>query len=148
MSEKPPNLICDTSFVGHLANRDKWTDHYEKWGGDTLARIETASLAVSVVTVAEARAGYLGAGWSGSRLAAAEAQLKRFSWIPVDREHADEWARLSVAARSNGVAISDNDLWIAATASVRGQALVTCDRDHVRIAPELGVEVVFLQPPV
>jgi predicted nucleic acid-binding protein len=43
---------------------------------------------------------------------------------------------------------SDNDLWIAATASSRGHALVTCDRDHQRIAPELPIEVVFLAPPV
>jgi predicted nucleic acid-binding protein len=42
----------------------------------------------------------------------------------------------------------DNDLWIAATASVREAVLVTCDRDHVRIARDLPVEVVYLQPPV
>ncbi len=46
-------------------------------------------------------------------------------------------------ARSDGIAISDNDLWIAATASTSRSPLVTCDRDHVRIAPELGVEVLF-----
>jgi predicted nucleic acid-binding protein len=44
--------------------------------------------------------------------------------------------------------MTDNDLWIAATASVRSQVLVTCDRDHVRIAPELAGEVLYLQPPV
>jgi len=59
-----------------------------------------------------------------------------------------EWARLSVAARGKGVALSDNDLWIAATARMLERVLVSCDRDHVRIAPELGVEVLFLQPPV
>jgi predicted nucleic acid-binding protein len=148
LNGKRPNLICDTSFVGHLAHRDTWPDRYEKWGGDALARIETASLAVSVVTVAEARAGYVGAGWSDARLAAAEDRLNRFRWIPVGREHIDEWARLRVAARRKGVAISDNDLWVAATASVRRLVLVTCDRDHVRIAPELPVEVLFLAPPV
>jgi predicted nucleic acid-binding protein len=47
-----------------------------------------------------------------------------------------------------GVALSDNDLWIAATASVRESVLVTCDRDHVRIAQDLPVEVVYLRPPV
>jgi predicted nucleic acid-binding protein len=60
----------------------------------------------------------------------------------------DEWARLRVVAKSNGIAIGDNDLWIAATASVREQVLVTCDRDHQRIAPELPGEVVYLAPPV
>jgi predicted nucleic acid-binding protein len=60
----------------------------------------------------------------------------------------NEWARLSVAARRRGIGLSDNDLWIAATASVRESVLVTCDRDHVRIARDLPVEVVFLGPPV
>jgi predicted nucleic acid-binding protein len=60
----------------------------------------------------------------------------------------NEWARLSAAARARGVAIGDNDLWIAATASVRESVLITCDRDHVRIARDLPVEVVYLQPPV
>jgi predicted nucleic acid-binding protein len=66
----------------------------------------------------------------------------------VDRSALDEWARLRAAARARGIAISDNDLWIAATAGVREYVLVTCDRDHQRIAPELPVEVVFLAPPV
>jgi predicted nucleic acid-binding protein len=52
------------------------------------------------------------------------------------------------AAWENGIAISDNDLWIAATASMCRSPLVTCDRDHVRIAPELGGEVLYLAPPV
>jgi predicted nucleic acid-binding protein len=47
-----------------------------------------------------------------------------------------------------GIAISENDLWIAATASLREQMLVTCDRDHLRIARDLPVEVVYLAPPV
>jgi predicted nucleic acid-binding protein len=53
-----------------------------------------------------------------------------------------------MAARAGGVALSDNDLWIAATASVRSQVLVTCDRDHARIARDLPVEVLYLAPPV
>jgi predicted nucleic acid-binding protein len=74
--------------------------------------------------------------------------LEGFLQIPVDRSALDEWARLRAAARARGIAISDNDLWIAATAGVREYVLVTCDRDHQRIAPELPVEVVFLAPPV
>jgi predicted nucleic acid-binding protein len=81
------------------------------------------------------------------RLEAAEAQLRRFRWIPVGRPHAEEWARLRVVAKRKGIAISDNDLWIAATASVGEGVLVTCDRDHQRIAPEMPVEVVLLAPP-
>jgi predicted nucleic acid-binding protein len=58
------------------------------------------------------------------------------------------WVQLWVAAKARGIAISDNDLWIAATAAGLGQTLVTCDRDHVRLAPVMPVEVVFFAPPV
>lgn len=148
MREKQPNLICDTSFVGHLVRRARRPKRYEAWDDVIGDRVEEASAAVSVVTVAEARVGYLNAGWGGPRLAEAECLLREFSWLSVERSYADEWARLRVAARAKGVALSDNDLWIAATASVREQVLVTCDRDHQRIAPELPVEVLFLAPPV
>jgi predicted nucleic acid-binding protein len=111
-------------------------------------RVGAALLEISVVTVAEVRAGYLGGGWGVRRIAEAERLLADYLRLRIDRSHLDEWARLRVAAQARGIAISDNDLWIAATASVRQSVLITCDRDHVRIARDLPVEVVYLQPPV
>jgi predicted nucleic acid-binding protein len=118
MSEKQSNLICDTSFVGHVARRELRPCPYEAWNEATLRRIEAASLSVSVVTIAETRSGFLNAGWGLSRLATAERQLKRYRWLPVRRDDVNEWARLRVAARARGIAISDNDLWIAACGGV------------------------------
>jgi predicted nucleic acid-binding protein len=105
-------------------------------------------LAISIVTIAESRAGYAKAGWGSRRVAEDEIALAAYRPTLLDDPHLDEWARLSVAARARGVALSDNDLWIAAAASVREQVLITCDRDHLRIARDLPVEVVYLQPPV
>lgn len=79
---------------------------------------------------------------------AAEQRLLRYHPIPVGRRYAHEWARLRDTARAGGIAISDNDLWIAATASRREQMLITCDLDHVRIATALSGEVLYLPPPV
>ena len=104
---------------------------------------------LSVVTLAELHAGVLAAPDSESR-ARRMATLDRYALIEVldvTEIVAAEWARLRVAAWEHGIAISDNDLWIAATASTSRSPLVTCDRDHVRIAPELGVEVLFFAPP-
>jgi predicted nucleic acid-binding protein len=147
MREKPPNLICDTSFVGHLTRRGRQPKGYEGWD-PVIDRVEAGDPAVSVVTLAETRSGYLNAGWSRPRMAHAERRLGRFRLIPIQRSHVDEWARLRVAARARGIVLSDNDLWVAATANISGHDLVTCDRDHVRIAPELAIEVLYLQPPV
>jgi predicted nucleic acid-binding protein len=120
---------------------------YGHWDRATIDRLESASLAISVVTIAETRAGYRLAEWGVSRIASAERELRRFLPIPVRRPDANEWARLRIAAQTGGIAISDNDLWVAATASRREDVLVTCDQDHLRIAAELSGEVLYLAPP-
>lgn len=142
-------LVCDTSFVAHLLRRDETPGRYTQWDDEgVMKRVESERLAISVVTLAEIRAGYLNAGWGTRRLRNAERKLARYLPLLIDDPHLNEWARLSSAARASGVALSDNDLWIAATASVGSRVLVTCDRDHVRIARDLPGEVVYLQPPV
>jgi predicted nucleic acid-binding protein len=141
-------LVCDTSFLAHLWRRRRDSDRYQGWGTAVLPRLHCAVLAISIVTVAESRAGFLIDGWGRRRVAAAERALGAFLQIPLGAADAAEWARLRAGTRASGIAIGDNDLWIAATANMREHVLVTCDRDHQRIAPELGVEVVFLAPPV
>lgn len=148
MNVRRETLVCDTSFVAHLSRRRERPDRYEHWGVDVIGRIRASLLTVSIVTIAELRAGYAGARWGSRRVAVAELEVADFVPVMIDDPHLNEWARLWVAARTRGVALSDNDLWIAATASVRESVLVTCDRDHVRIARDLPVEVVYLQPPV
>jgi predicted nucleic acid-binding protein len=141
-------FVCDTSVVVHLFRRRLNPDHYERWDEFiAFARLRKTALAISAVTVAEFRAGALINRWGPRRVRAADLLLGELLQLPVDRPSLDEWARLRAAARCLGVAISDNDLWIAAAASVREHVLVTCDRDHERIAGEMPVEVVLLAPP-
>lgn len=59
----------------------------------------------------------------------------------------EEWARLKLLSKRNGWNVSDNDLWIAATASARGYALVTCDSDQARIT-DSKLEVLHLPVPL
>jgi tRNA(fMet)-specific endonuclease VapC len=148
MNAHRETLICDTSFVSHLLRREERPDRYAHWSVDDLARIKAAFPAISIVTVAELRAGCMDAGWGSRKIAETERQWAEYLPLLIDDPHLNAWARLWVAAKAHGVAISDNDLWIAATANARRNVLVTCDRDHVRIAPDLGVEVLYLQPPV
>jgi predicted nucleic acid-binding protein len=141
-------LICDTSFVSHLWRRLRTPGRYEHWDRAAVDRIELALLAINVVTVAELQAGRIRDRWGGRRIAEAERSLAAFDSIAIEDPQLKEWARLRAAAWARGIAMSDNDLWIAATASTRGNPLVTCDRDHARIAAELSVEVVYFAPPV
>lgn len=139
----PERILCDTSFVAASAKRSVRPDQFAHWPSETVERVDTAILAISVITLGEARYGYLKATWGASRIEREERRLAGFLQIPLDLTIIDEWARLKVLSRQHGWNLADNDLWIAATASARGHALVTCDGDQARIA-DSRLEVLHL----
>lgn len=143
----PERLVCDTSFISHLRALRVRPERYANWDPDALARVEQAVLAISVVTLAEARAGYRKAGWGDAKITEEERRLAGFLQIPLAYPDLDEWARLRDRARRQGIGITDNDLWIAATASTRRHPLVTCDRDQLRLEQDLSVPVIYFPPP-
>lgn len=148
VSSPPERLLCDTSFVGHAGVRRAKPKRYEHWDAQALKRIDGAILAISVVTLAEARFGYLNAAWGERRIADEERRLGSFLHVPLDFPDLDEWARLRDVSGRRGLTISDNDLWIAATASTREYPLVTCDKDQFRLDGDLPIEVLYLPPSV
>jgi predicted nucleic acid-binding protein len=102
-----------------------------------------AAVAISIVTLAEARFGHELARWGQRRRRNAELWLGQFTRIPVDEGVAEAWVRLKASARRNGLAFGTNDLWIAATALFRCVPIITCDRDFLPMR-DLGVEVIYL----
>lgn len=101
------------------------------------------SLAVSVVTVAELRAGVLAAGDLATRATRLTTLsfLEDLDVIPVDSSVAEAWAVLRVALRDAGRRLGVNDAWIAATAIALGVPLVSQDRDFEGVP---GVSVVLV----
>jgi predicted nucleic acid-binding protein len=142
----PERLLCDTSFVAHVGIRRVKPERYEHWNAQVVARIDAAVLAISVITLGEARFGYRNSGWGRARIAEEERRLSSFLQIPLDFPDLEEWGRLKDLAKRGGNSISDNDLWIAATASTRGHPLLTCDRDQQRLDQDLPVPVIYLPP--
>lgn len=64
VSASPPErLLCDTSFVGASAKRLARPHCFTHWPAEIVRRIDSAILAISVITLAEARYGYLEANW-------------------------------------------------------------------------------------
>jgi predicted nucleic acid-binding protein len=139
----PEVVVCDTSFVGVAAKRSARPDRFTHWPEPTVARIEAAILAISVITLAEARYGFAKAQWGAPRIEREEQRLAGFLQLPLDMAVVDEWARLKTMSKQNGWNVGDNDLWIAATAGSRQHALVTCDQDQSRIS-DPGLEVLYL----
>jgi len=67
---------------------------------------------------------------------------KVFAVVPCESVPAaagDEYARIKVARKKQGLAFDENDVWIAATASVLGAVLISRDMDFRR-TPGLTVE--------
>ena len=139
-------ILCDTSFVGWSAKRAMDRGRFAHWPVPVVARVERAILAISVVTLAETRYGYRNANWGQVRIEREEQRLASFLRVPLDEAILDEWARLRDLSERSGWNITDNDLWIAATASARGYPLVTCDSDQARIA-DPSLAILHLPPP-
>jgi predicted nucleic acid-binding protein len=97
-------------------------------------------LAVSVVTVAELRAGVLAASDRRTRARRLETltAVLGLEPIPIDVSVANAWAGLRLALRDAGLRMPVNDSWIAATAVALGVPIVTQDDDFPEL-PELGV---------
>lgn len=136
-------LVCDSSFVGAIAQRRTRPERIAHWDATVLDRIDAARLAISVFTLAEARVGFLVGQFGPKRIEREERRLRAFAQLPLDEQILEEWVRLRAAVRQRGLTMGDNDLWIAATAASYGAVLVTCDRDQARIAPLLH-GVIFL----
>lgn len=100
-------------------------------------------LAVSVITIAELRAGVLAATDTPSRdrrLATLTSALA-LEPITIDQAVAETWARLRMSLRDFGLRMPVNDSWIAATAMTLGIPVVTQDDDYLH-AP--GLEVIHI----
>lgn len=93
---------------------------------------------VSIVTVAELRAGILAASGpeiQSIRLLTLERIAKEgVVVLPVDVRAAEWWAVARVKLAQAGRRVNVNDLWIASTASAHGLAVVTQDADFDPIA--------------
>jgi predicted nucleic acid-binding protein len=90
-------------------------------------------LAVSIITVAELRAGVL----STNDVRIRDQRLVTFSLamslepVPIDDAVAEQWARLRVLLRDTSQRMPVNDSWIAATAMAMNVPVVTQDNDYV-----------------
>lgn len=118
-------VVCDTTVVSELRR-----------GGQQCAAmtlLATAVKVVSVVTVAELRAGAIQAGWGERRRNELEATIQAYVRVNVDDEVADIWAGLRAECVRLGRNPGLNDLWIAATAVRLGCPVAALDGDFARI---------------
>lgn len=114
-------------------------DLVEHWPKEVRDRLDSAVLLISVVAIAELRAGQIRAKFGPRRTERDQRTIDTYLPVPLDTHVAERWAHLWAETRSNK--IGDNDLWIAATAQVRGWPLVACDRDFRQIS---NLDLIYL----
>ena len=145
-SDAAETILCDTSFVSVMqaATGKRQAAAIATWPAATRTRLDDAVLAISVFTLAELRDGHIYADWGAKRRAEAENLIDTYLKIPLDMPTVDRCAELRAECRKTGVVVPDNDIWIAATADVRGWPLVSCD-GHFDLIP--GVDHIRLTAP-
>ncbi|MBV9852862.1 MAG: type II toxin-antitoxin system VapC family toxin [Armatimonadetes bacterium] len=85
---------------------------------------------ISIVTEGEIRAPALKFGWGSAKVAALQRLLNALTVVPLPFRNAiDAYATIDAHCEKNGLVLSKNDLWIAATAYATGAGVLTTDHD-------------------
>ena len=130
----PETLLVDTSYLGVVQAAIRRPYLTAAWPTQTVTRIASAVLAISVITIAEERAGEIKAGWGAASVAHAAQRRKSFLLLPLDAGILEQWAALDAHCKSQGIrGCDDNDLWIVATGVERNITLITCDKNQAAV---------------
>ncbi len=132
-SERPPVGLVDTSV---LVAVEKGRSLRE----DALPERS----AVSIVTVAELRAGVLAAPdiESRDRRIVTLEGVTGAAILPVEARVARAWAAMRAYLAASGRAVGANDLWIAATAAAHEIPVLTQDGDFDALSGVAGLTVI------
>ena len=100
--------------------------------------------AISIITVAELRAGVLSAPDidSRNRRITTLERISRAAILAIDHGAAQMWAGMRAYLAASGKGVSVNDLWIAATAAASEIPVVTQDRDFDALSGVNGLTVI------
>jgi tRNA(fMet)-specific endonuclease VapC len=120
----------------HLLDTD-WTIDYFFDKNDAVARlaplIDAAQLATSIIVFGEVQEGLLGSPEHTTRTQNYAELLARVPVLGVDERTAMAYASLRRQLRQAGQPMSDNDLWIAATALCHELTLISRDKAFDRV---------------
>jgi tRNA(fMet)-specific endonuclease VapC len=117
-------LVFDTSALSPLLRND---DNIVR----ALSRYDFSDLLIPLATDAEIRFGFANGNRQAKNLSNYELFKRQFNLrlIKPDQDTAIIYAELAAWARQNGLALSNNDIWIAATCVQAGGILAAADGD-------------------
>jgi predicted nucleic acid-binding protein len=120
----------------HLLDSD-WTIDYFFNKNNAVERlaplIDARQLATSIIVFGEIHEGFVGDPQAETKIRRYDELLARVPILGIDEETALIYAELRSSLRKAGQLMSDNDLWIAATALRHGLTLISRDTAFDRI---------------
>lgn len=123
----------------HLLDTD-WTIDYFFNKNEAVARlaplIESAELATSIIVFGEIQEGFVGDPQVETKRTTYDELLARVPILGIDEQTAVVYGGLRASLRQSGMLMSDNDLWIAATALRHDLTLISRDKAFDRV-PDL-----------
>ena len=85
--------------------------------------------------------------WGERRKTALMERLKASLIIPISHPGVHQrWADMQSTLQGVGISVGQNDLWIAATASVTGLTVLSTDKDFKRLMGHALVQAVVVDP--
>ena len=130
-------LVLDTSVTSLLMG-----DPRRRYAEEYRAIASQRTLVLPIAVVSELMQGALLDGWGASRRATLVMFINHFRHFVPTFATAYHWATIRSLCQRSGIAATENDAWIAATALSLNGVLLTHDRDHLRMraaVPQLRV---------
>jgi tRNA(fMet)-specific endonuclease VapC len=131
--------LLDTSVVLHATRQASKVS--EAIDAQFFLRAARFRPAICEVSIGELYAFTRSQGWGERRKTLLQEQIDNTLVIPISYPGIHvRWAEMSSALRAKGETVGQNDIWIAATASVAGFTLLTTDKDFLRVRRACGLD--------
>ena len=136
-------FLLDTNIVLHATRADsKLSAAIDAQFDLTNSRFRPA---ICEVSVGELLAFTRSERWGEKRKELLREKINGTLIVPISYPGIHErWAEMSSSLRTAGISIGQNDIWIAATASVAGMTLLTTDKDFSTLKRAISLEVCVL----
>ena len=125
-------ILLDTNIVSYLFKRDSRAALYAP-------HLLNRELAIAIMTVAELLQWAAMRHWGQARIRHLEAELDKYTILPVDMATCRFWASVRANRSAAGLPISPQDAWVAATALRYNLPLATHNPDDFQQIAELTV---------
>ena len=123
-------VLVDTDVYSYLMKGGRPADIYRP-------HVEGKLVAISFVTVGELYFGAYKRKWGPDKIANLTKRLRSTVIVPYDVEVCKRYAAIRAHLEAKGTPVAANDIWIAACAIRHSIPLVSNNRAHFEVVPDL-----------